>query len=94
MAPICAAGNVGTELSFILPESDVSNFPELFEQLEKSKEKLGVLGFGASVTTMEEVFMRYRGNISYIKMTCSCFVRDSVGLNMTCCLIELAKAMT
>ncbi|XP_067952133.1 phospholipid-transporting ATPase ABCA3-like [Watersipora subatra] len=54
--------NVGAELSYILPDDQVSAFPEMFSTLEKSKDSLGILGFGASVTTMEEVFMKV-GNI-------------------------------
>lgn len=51
-------GNVGAELSYILPDDKVSAFPDLFSQLESKKDELGIAGFGASVTTMEEVFMK------------------------------------
>ncbi|XP_067927873.1 phospholipid-transporting ATPase ABCA3-like [Watersipora subatra] len=50
--------NVGAELSYILPDDKVSAFPQMFAELENTKESLGILGFGASVTTMEEVFMK------------------------------------
>jgi len=30
----------------------------MFAEIEKEKESLGILGYGASVTTMEEVFMK------------------------------------
>ena len=30
----------------------------MFAELEESLDSLGILGFGASVTTMEEVFMK------------------------------------
>ena len=49
---------MGAELSYILPDEKVSAFPQMFAELEQSKESLGILGFGASVTTMEEVFMK------------------------------------
>ena len=51
-------GNVGAELSYILPDDKVSAFPAMFAELEESKDQLGILGFGASVTTMEEVFIK------------------------------------
>jgi hypothetical protein len=30
----------------------------MFAQLEENQEKLGITGFGLSVTTMEEVFLK------------------------------------
>jgi len=50
--------DIGAELSYILPEHYVSVFPQMFADIEKKKESLGILGYGASVTTMEEVFMK------------------------------------
>jgi ATP-binding cassette subfamily A (ABC1) protein 3 len=52
--------DVGAELSFVLPSSATHHFPPLFDTLEVEKEGLGVSGYGISVTTMEEVFMRVR----------------------------------
>ena len=52
------SGNVGAELSYILPDDKVSAFPAMFAELEESKDQLGILGFGASVTTMAEVFIK------------------------------------
>ena len=54
-----SAGNVGAELSYILPDENVKAFPDMFAELEQNLDELGILGFGASVTTMEEVFMKY-----------------------------------
>ncbi|CAG5129798.1 unnamed protein product [Candidula unifasciata] len=50
--------NVGAELSFILPQSCVSSFEALFSELEQRQKELGISSFGASVTTMEEVFLK------------------------------------
>ena len=50
--------NVGAELSFILPNEASDTFEDLFTCLEDSKEKLGISSYGASVTTMEEVFIK------------------------------------
>ena len=55
--------NVGAELSYVLPSSATPSFPELFDHLEANKTGLGILSFGVSVTTMEEVFMKV-GEIS------------------------------
>ncbi|XP_071520079.1 phospholipid-transporting ATPase ABCA3 [Panulirus ornatus] len=50
--------NIGAELSYVLPNADVSKFEALFLQLEKQKEDLKISSFGASQTTMDEVFLR------------------------------------
>ncbi|GFS03123.1 ATP-binding cassette sub-family A member 3 [Elysia marginata] len=50
--------NVGAELSYILPQGQVRHFQALFTELEARQVQLGISSFGASVTTMEEVFIR------------------------------------
>ena len=52
------ADDVGAELSCILPQESASIFPRLFDELERQKEDLGIASYGASVTTMEEVFLK------------------------------------
>ncbi|XP_055935356.1 ATP-binding cassette sub-family A member 2-like isoform X2 [Argiope bruennichi] len=54
------------EISFSLSTDTGSGFGEMFEELEKQKEKLGVLSFGITITTMEDVFLNV-ANISDIK---------------------------
>ncbi|XP_072337423.1 phospholipid-transporting ATPase ABCA3 isoform X1 [Scyliorhinus torazame] len=48
----------GAELSFVLPNESTDRFETLFTELEKKKNVLGIASYGASVTTMEEVFLR------------------------------------
>ncbi|XP_041062157.1 phospholipid-transporting ATPase ABCA3 [Carcharodon carcharias] len=48
----------GAELSYILPNESTDRFEALFSELEKKKKVLGIASYGASVTTMEEVFLR------------------------------------
>ena len=50
--------NVGAELSYILPHESSEKFEALFTELENNKDMLGIASYGASVTTMEEVFLR------------------------------------
>ncbi|TKC51398.1 hypothetical protein EI555_019936 [Monodon monoceros] len=50
--------STGEEITFILPKESVHKFESLFTDLELRQEELGIAGFGASVTTMEEVFIR------------------------------------
>ena len=50
--------NVGAELSFILPKERSSQFEQLFTDLEQNRKELGIDSFGASVTTLEEVFLK------------------------------------
>ena len=50
--------DVGAELSFVLPKEQSSKFEELFNHLEHNQDALGIDSFGASVTTLEEVFLK------------------------------------
>jgi ATP-binding cassette subfamily A (ABC1) protein 1 len=50
--------NVGAEMSFQVPLSSSSLFPALFSHLETQASALGVLSYGISVTTLEEVFLK------------------------------------
>lgn len=56
---IHVGNDIGTELTYVLPESHVSHFQEIFEQIEKQIGKLGISSYGVSLTTMEEVFLRF-----------------------------------
>jgi ATP-binding cassette subfamily A (ABC1) protein 3 len=51
--------HVSAEVSFTLPAESAARFPELFTALEEGRERLGIHSFGASITTLEEVFMKY-----------------------------------
>ncbi|XP_022253456.1 ATP-binding cassette sub-family A member 3-like [Limulus polyphemus] len=50
--------NVGAELSFSLPNDGCPYFEKLFTELENRKTELGISSYGASITTMEEVFIK------------------------------------
>ncbi|XP_053550667.1 phospholipid-transporting ATPase ABCA3 [Bombina bombina] len=50
--------NAGAELSYILPKESTHRFEPLFTELELRRGELGIASYGASVTTMEEVFLR------------------------------------
>ncbi|TRY96423.1 hypothetical protein DNTS_021457 [Danionella cerebrum] len=50
--------SAGAELSYILPKESTSQFELLFAELEMNRDELGIASYGASVTTMEEVFLR------------------------------------
>ena len=49
---------VGAELSYVLPDQKSHTFPAIFEKLELQQRELGIASFGASLTTMEDVFIR------------------------------------
>ena len=40
-------------------------FGQLFEEMEQSKNELGILSFGISVTTIEEVFLKVRNSLFF-----------------------------
>ena len=50
--------DVSAELSYILPQDSKANFSQLFTQLDQRKEELGIVSYGVSITTMDEVFVR------------------------------------
>jgi ATP-binding cassette, subfamily A (ABC1), member 3 len=50
--------NIGTELTFILPEDKVYMFSKIFNDLESNLEALKISSFGLSLTTLEEVFLK------------------------------------
>ncbi|KAL3876097.1 hypothetical protein ACJMK2_033975 [Sinanodonta woodiana] len=50
--------NVGAELTYILSHESVDKFEALFTDIETNKATLGIDSYGASVTTMEEVFLK------------------------------------
>ena len=51
--------NASGELIFSLPAAESKSFGELFEGLERNKVELDIGNFGLSITTMEDVFLRY-----------------------------------
>ena len=51
-------GNVSAELCYVLPADSKSQFGQLFAELDRSGSTLGIVSYGASVTTMDEVFIR------------------------------------
>ncbi|CAH2980304.1 unnamed protein product [Chilo suppressalis] len=50
--------NIGSELTYILPNEHVSKFPDMLKEFEERKESLHVSSYGLSVTSLEEVFMK------------------------------------
>lgn len=43
----------------------LGRFELLFAELEMNRDELGIASYGASVTTMEEVFLRYLATNSF-----------------------------
>lgn len=52
--------SVGSEMTFILPtdQGQIARFPEMFQELERKLDSLGVSSYGVSDTTLEEVFLK------------------------------------
>jgi len=53
------SSDVSTELTYILPHNSKASFCQLFLELDKNREALGIVSYGASITTMDEVFIRF-----------------------------------
>jgi len=47
------------EVTYLLEDS--SYFPDLLNSLEQSKQTLGIKEYGITLTTLQDVFMRYVG---------------------------------
>ena len=56
--------NVGAELTYLLPSDKSHLFQHIFEELERNRKALSISSYGASVTTMEEVFIRVGERVS------------------------------
>ncbi|CAI5718847.1 unnamed protein product [Peronospora effusa] len=50
--------NVGSEIAFQLPLASSSKFASMFADVDDNLQKLGLLSYGVSVTTLEEVFIK------------------------------------
>jgi len=53
---------VGTEISYQLPLEASSSFPEMLTNIEAQLQNLGLVSYGVSVTTLEEVFLTIARN--------------------------------
>lgn len=51
--------DIGSELSFVLRESYIGVFQKMLEELERRMTECSISSFGISLTTMEEVFLKY-----------------------------------
>lgn len=45
-------------MSFVLPCTTTSKFEQLFTELDNAHDRLGIINFGVSATTLEEVFLK------------------------------------
>lgn len=50
--------DIGSELSYQLPDAKSDLFQVMFKELEDNMEALNIISYGVSLTTLEEVFMR------------------------------------
>lgn len=50
--------DIGTELSYLLDESNVSVFQSMLQDLERNSDALDIESYGISLTTLEEVFLK------------------------------------
>ena len=50
--------NVGSEMTMQLPLAASENFQSLFEAFDADQKQLGIVNYGVSVTTLEEVFLK------------------------------------
>ncbi|XP_041350182.1 phospholipid-transporting ATPase ABCA3-like [Gigantopelta aegis] len=56
---------INSELSYLLPDDQSHLFPNLFDQIDANKDSLGIISFGTTATTMEEVFLKVGENAEH-----------------------------
>ena len=49
---------IGSQLVYTISNESVNNFQHLFEELEESFSELGILSYGLSYSSLEDVFMK------------------------------------
>ena len=49
-------------LAYVLPFDQVAQFPPLFEALDSSLDQFQVAGYGVTITSLEEVFLKVGGD--------------------------------
>lgn len=79
--------DVGTELTYLLPFECSPQFPAMFEAIEADQQRLGVLSFAISVTTLEEIFLhvaesRYTNEVEAAPAPASSFSPPSVSITV------------
>ncbi|XP_039181354.1 ATP-binding cassette sub-family A member 6-like isoform X2 [Crotalus tigris] len=55
------SGQHENELRYILPSEHVNKFPDLFSEIDQQTD-LGILDYGVTMTTLEDVFLKQEGN--------------------------------
>ncbi|KNC85707.1 hypothetical protein, variant [Sphaeroforma arctica JP610] len=50
--------NIGAELSYQLPQTEMDKFVPMFQELEQRLQELDIQSYGVSCTTLEEVFLK------------------------------------
>ena len=50
--------NINSELSFLLSSQDSNKFSILFDQLENSRDRLGLVNAGIMASSVEQVFLK------------------------------------
>ncbi|XP_037547640.1 ATP-binding cassette sub-family A member 5 [Nematolebias whitei] len=63
------------ELTFTLPLESVDTFPDLFTELD-SQPRLGIINYGVSMTTLEDVFLRLEAEAEVDQADYSVFHRE------------------
>ena len=77
------SSEISAELTYTLPQNSSSTFPQLFDAIQREKSNLAIGGYGMSITTMEEVFLKV-GNESS-SQTEDCCSEDIIDENYARC---------
>lgn len=49
---------IAAEITFLIPQSELPSLKDFFADFDKSLDKLDIMSYGVSITTLEEVFSK------------------------------------
>ena len=52
------ANDMGSELSVLVPYEATQEIPRLLDHLDENKSNLGIISYGCSITSLEDVFVK------------------------------------
>ena len=55
--------HIAGEMAFSLPYTATKEFGSFFESLNENQDKLGIMSYGLSMTTLEEVFLKFQDDL-------------------------------
>jgi len=49
---------IAAEITFLIPQSELKSLKDFFAEFDQSLDRLDIMSYGVSITTLEEVFSK------------------------------------